>query len=39
MLSDPICDPNGSYIILNLEIQGSPYILVTNNEQEQIKLF
>ena len=36
MLSDPICDPNGRYIILNMEIQGSPYILVNcyapNNE-------
>ena len=42
-LSDTICNPNGSYIILNMEIQGSPYILVNcyapNNEQEQIKLF
>ena len=43
MLSDPICDPNGRYIVLDMEIQGSPYILVNcyapNNEQEQIKLF
>ena len=43
MLSDPICDPNGRYIILNMEIQGSPYISVNcyapNSEQEQIKLF
>ena len=43
MLSDPICDPNGTYIILNTDIQGSPYILVNcyapNNEQDQIKLF
>ena len=43
MLSDPICDPNGRYIILNMEIQGFPYILVNcyapSNEQEQIKLF
>ena len=42
MLSDPICDFNGRYIILNMEIQGSPYILVNcympNSEQEQIKL-
>ena len=43
MLSDPICDPNGRYIVLDMEIQDSPYLLVncyaTNNEQEQIKLF
>ena len=41
MLSDPICGPNGRYIILRMEI--SPNILVNcyapNNEQEQIKLF
>ena len=28
MLSDPICDPNRRYIILNVEIQGPPHILV-----------
>ena len=43
MLSGPICDPYGKYIVLNMGIQGSPYILVncyaSNNEQEQIKLF
>ena len=43
MLSDPICDPNRRYIILNVEIQGPPHILVNcympNMEQEQIKLF
>ena len=43
MLSDPICDPNGRYIILNMEIQGSPYRVVNcyapNNKQEQLKLF
>ena len=43
MLSDLICDPNGRYIILNMEIHGSLNILVNcyapNNEQEQIKLF
>ena len=43
MLSDPVCDPNGWYIILNIEKRGFPYILgncyVPNNEQDQIKLF
>ena len=43
LFSDPICDPNGRYIILNMEIKGSPCILVNcyvpNNEQEEIKLF
>ena len=43
MLSDPICDPNGRYVILNMEIQGSLYILVNcyapDSKQEQIKLF
>ena len=43
MLSDPICDPNGRYMTLNMEIQGSPYVLVScyapNNEHERIKLF
>ena len=43
MLSDPICNPNGRYIIIKMEIQGSPYVLVNcylaNNEQGQIKLF
>ena len=43
MLSDPLCDPNGRYIVLDMEIQGFPYILfncsVPDNEQGQIKLF
>ena len=43
MLSGPICHPNGRYIVLDMEIQGSPYILfncyASNNEQEQVKLF
>ena len=43
MLSNLICDPNGIYIVLDIEIQGPPYMLVNcyapNNEQEQIKLF
>ena len=43
MLSAPICDLNGRYLILNMEIQGSQCILVNcyapNSEQEQIKLF
>ena len=38
MLSDPICNPIGRYIVLDMEIQGSPYILVNcyvpNNGQE-----
>ena len=37
MLSDLICDPNGRYIVLDMEIQGSPHILgncyAPNNEQ------
>ena len=28
ILSQPVCDDNGSYIIAHMEIQGSPFVLI-----------
>ena len=43
ILSQPVCDDNGRYIIVYVEIQGSPFVLVhcyaPNTESSQVKLF
>ena len=43
ILSQPVCDDNGRYVILCMELQGSPFVLVNcyapNTESSQVKLF
>ena len=43
ILSQPVCDDNGHYIIVYMEIHGSPFVLVNcytpNTESSQVKLF
>ena len=43
ILSQPVCDDNGRYLILCMELQGSPFVLVNcyapNTESSQVKLF
>ena len=40
LLSPEICDPQGRYIILNIEIIGSPFTLINycapNNQSDQL---
>ena len=42
LLSPEICDPQGRYIILNIEIMGSPFTLINyyapNNQSDQLKI-
>ena len=42
LLSPEICDPQGRYIILNIEIMGSPLTLINyyapNNQSDQLKI-
>ena len=42
LLSDPITDSNGRYIILHIELQGLPYLFVNyyapNRESDQVKV-
>ena len=41
-MSPEICDPQGRYIILNIEIMGSPFTLINyyapNNQSDQLKI-
>ena len=41
-MSPEICDPQGQYIILNIEIMGSPFTLINyyapNNRSDQLKI-
>ena len=43
ILSPPICDNNGRYIIVYMETQGSPFVLINcyapYKESVQVKLF
>ena len=42
LLSPEICDPQGRYNILNIEIMGSPFTLINyyapNNQSDQLKI-
>ena len=42
LLSPEICDPQGRYIILNIEIMGSPFMFINyyvpNNQSDQLKI-
>ena len=42
-ISEFICDKNGIYIIVRMEIQGKPYVLINcytlNSEKGQVKIF
>ena len=43
ILSQPVCDDSGRYIIVYMEMQGSPFMLVNcyapNTESSQVKHF
>ena len=42
LLSPEICDPQGRYIILNIEIMGSPFTFINyyapNNQSDRLKI-